>query len=324
MPSSPIAGGFRLFKLFGITVYLHFTWFLVAAYEIQTRRGDYSSVMWNVAEYVTLFAIVLTHEFGHALACRSVGGQANQIILWPLGGIAFVNPPPRPGALLWSIAAGPLVNVLLLPVTLPFLNLPLDTDLHRYLHTIAYINAGLLIFNILPIYPLDGGQIVQALLWFVMGRGRSLMVATVIGMLGALGIGTLAILSQNYWFIVLAIFAGYQAWRGFTVARIMRHNESLPRRAGLKCPNCRTAPPVGTFWYCSNCRHPFDIFERSGICPNCGTAHRVAACPSCRKVSPLSAWMGLAPTAPPPPPMPLSPLPPRSPFSSAPPPPPHL
>ena len=296
MPSSPIAGGFRLFKLFGITVYLHFTWFLVAAYEIQTRRGDYSSVMWNVAEYVTLFAIVLTHEFGHALACRSVGGQAQ----------AFLGLPH------------------VLAVTLPFLNLPLDTDLHRYLHTIAYINAGLLIFNILPIYPLDGGQIVQALLWFVMGRGRSLMVATVIGMLGALGIGTLAILSQNYWFIVLAIFAGYQAWRGFTVARIMRHNESLPRRAGLKCPNCRTAPPVGTFWYCSNCRHPFDIFERSGICPNCGTAHRVAACPSCRKVSPLSAWMGLAPTAPPPPPMPLPPLPPRSPFSSAPPPPPPL
>ena len=49
----------------------------------------------------------MLHEFGHALACRQVGGQADLIVLWPLGGVAYVNPPPRPGALLWSIAAGP-------------------------------------------------------------------------------------------------------------------------------------------------------------------------------------------------------------------------
>jgi hypothetical protein len=64
------------------------------------------------------FLIVTLHEFGHALACRQVGGQANQIVLWPLGGVAYVDPPPRPGATLWSIAAGPLVNVVLLPILL--------------------------------------------------------------------------------------------------------------------------------------------------------------------------------------------------------------
>ena len=58
----------------------------------------------------------MMHEFGHALACRQVGGQANRIVLWPLGGIAFVSPPPRAGAMLWSIAAGPLVNLLLAPI----------------------------------------------------------------------------------------------------------------------------------------------------------------------------------------------------------------
>ena len=67
-------------------------------------------------EYLALFVIVLLHEFGHALACRQVGGQADQIVLWPLGGVAYVAPPPRPGATLWSIAAGPLVNVVLVPV----------------------------------------------------------------------------------------------------------------------------------------------------------------------------------------------------------------
>ena len=68
---------------------------------------------------------MLTHEFGHALACRSVGGTADNIMLWPLGGVAYVNPPQRPGATLWSIAAGPLVNVALaLPLTVAWLRPP--------------------------------------------------------------------------------------------------------------------------------------------------------------------------------------------------------
>src|ERR1039457_2977738 len=115
MPSGR-QGSIHLFRLAGVDLYLHWSWFLVAVYEIQLRRGGYSSVMWNVLEYLALFLIVLTHEFGHAMACRSVGGTANQILLWPLGGVAYVNPPQRPGAMLWSIAAGPLVNVALLPV----------------------------------------------------------------------------------------------------------------------------------------------------------------------------------------------------------------
>src|ERR1700721_3286473 len=113
MPSSR-QGAIRLFRFSGIDVFLHWSWFLVAAYEIQTRKGSYSSLSWNVLEYLSLFLIVMLHEFGHALACRQVGGTANQIVLWPLGGVAYVDPPPRPGATLWSIAAGPLVNVALI------------------------------------------------------------------------------------------------------------------------------------------------------------------------------------------------------------------
>src|SRR5204862_5485748 len=86
---------------------------------INNRAGRYSSLTWNILEYLALFLIVLLHEYGHALACRQVGGTANQIVLWPLGGVAYVNPPPRPGPTLWSIAAGPLVNLALLPISLP-------------------------------------------------------------------------------------------------------------------------------------------------------------------------------------------------------------
>src|SRR3954469_21933360 len=111
-----LKGAIRLFRLWGIDVFLHWSWIIIAVIEIQHRRGEYSSIFWNILEYVSLFGIVLMHEFGHALACKSVGGIANQIVLWPLGGIAFVQPPQRPGAYLWSIAAGPLVNVILVPL----------------------------------------------------------------------------------------------------------------------------------------------------------------------------------------------------------------
>src|SRR6202521_3298286 len=85
-------GSFHLFRLAGIDVFLHWSWFVVAAIEIIARGRRYPSIAWNVAEYLALFLVVTLHEFGHALACRQVGGQANQIVLWPLGGVAYVNP----------------------------------------------------------------------------------------------------------------------------------------------------------------------------------------------------------------------------------------
>src|SRR5271169_5302916 len=115
MPTSR-RGSIHLFRFAGVDVFLHWSWFLVALFEINARAGKYSSIFWNILEYLALFVIVLIHEYGHALACRQVGGRANQIVLWPLGGVAYVDPPPRPGATLWSIAAGPLVNVALFPI----------------------------------------------------------------------------------------------------------------------------------------------------------------------------------------------------------------
>src|SRR5580693_3330235 len=188
-------GSIRLFRFAGIDLFLHWSWFLVAAYEIQNRKGSYSSVTWNVLEYLALFLIVTTHEFGHALACRQVGGRADQIVLWPLGGVAYVDPPPRPGATLWSIAAGPLVNVVLIPILWIAVTMSRSTgmaatapDVFHLLQSVFWINVGLLVFNILPIYPLDGGQILRSLLWFVMGRARSLLVATVLGFIGIAGL----------------------------------------------------------------------------------------------------------------------------------------
>jgi Zn-dependent protease/Flp pilus assembly protein TadD len=222
-------GCIRLFSIAGITVFLHWSWLVVAVIELSVRKNDYPSPGWNVLEYLALFGIVLLHEMGHAFACRSVGGKADRIMLWPLGGVAYVQPPPRPGALLWSIAAGPLVNVMLVPVTIALyllvqliaLPAPL-VPAQRLFLAVAVINMGLLIFNVLPIYPLDGGQMLHALLWFVMGRARSLLVCSVIGLVGAGGLILLALLQPGGgggWLIVVALFLGLQAVAGFRRAR---------------------------------------------------------------------------------------------------------
>src|SRR5689334_11715636 len=174
--ATPLRAALPLFRLAGIRVYLHFTWFIVAALEMTQFARRYEKPIWGVFEYLSLFLIVLMHEFGHAFACRQTGGQADRIVLWPLGGVAFVNPAPRPGAYLWSIAAGPLVNVVLLPLLSVALMMVRSNavmlghpDLYNFVFALWAINTGLLVFNLLPIYPLDGGQIVRALLWFVVG-----------------------------------------------------------------------------------------------------------------------------------------------------------
>jgi len=218
-------GTIRLFRFAGIDVFLHFTWFIIAAYFISGYIRKYQSPVWGVLEYVGLFVIVLIHEFGHALACRQVGGVANQIVLWPLGGIAFVNPPRRAGAYLWSIAAGPLVNVILLPILGGMLMLVRasapGSDLAVFLYDLNWINLGLLIFNILPVFPLDGGQIVRGLLWFPFGEFRSLQIASMIGLVGGAILGILGLMAGSVWSAILAFFLLSRAWYGWQQAKAM-------------------------------------------------------------------------------------------------------
>jgi Zn-dependent protease len=296
-------GSIHLFRFAGIDLFLHWSWFLVAVFEINGRAKSYSSITWNVLEYLALFLIVMLHEFGHALACRQVGGTANQIVLWPLGGVAYVNPPQRPGATLWSIAAGPLVNVAFLVVLslLGVLNRMTGwadaiPNAHPFIRTLAIMNLGLLIFNLLPIYPLDGGQILRSLLWFVVGRARSLMVATVIGFVGVAGLIILAVWMQSVWFGAIAAFILMNCWSGLKQARALLRLAKLPRNEGFACPSCKTAPPVGAFWKCSRCGQLFDTFQTRAACPKCAAQFAVTRCLDCGTLSPMTQWTVPIPT----------------------------
>jgi len=297
-------GSIHLFRFRGIDLYLHWSWFVVALFEIRGGMGGYSSVRWNALEYLALFLIVTMHEFGHALACRQVGGRANQIVLWPLGGVAYVDPPPRPGATLWSIAAGPLVNVALIPV-LAVLYLSSGTlaraasiqDIHSLFYALLRINLGLLIFNMLPVFPLDGGQILRSLLWFVLGRARSLLVSVIVGFVGAAGLVALALINYSVrpsvkatWLGILAVFMLLNCWGGLQHARALLRFAKMPRRSGFICPECKTAPPIGEFWKCGNCGQSFDTFQTGAVCPSCRTEFPMTRCLDCGRAHPMSQW----------------------------------
>jgi Zn-dependent protease len=289
-------GAFRLFRLFGITVYIHWAWFFAFIY-LTSRPREYTSYGWNALEVLSLFLIVLTHEFGHQLACRQIGGATSDIVLWPLGGVAYVIPPQRPGAQLWSIAAGPLVNVILIPITALLVSLSSHLhwydscpDLYQLVHNIWFINLVLLAFNLLPVYPLDGGQILRSLLWFVLGRANSLMVASLIGFAGVAALVGVAIWAQSFWLGLMAAFIAMNCWTGFKQARALVAREKLPRRSGVACPHCHANPVQGDLWRCGQCGKNFDIFLNRGQCPQCGTQFNATQCLECGQSSAIAQW----------------------------------
>lgn len=299
-------GSFKIFTFAGITVFVHWSWFLIAIYSIQFRTHAYSSMVWNAAEYLSLFLIVLIHEFGHQLACRSVGGKTHDIVLWPLGGVAYVSPPQRPGAQLWSIAAGPLVNVILFPLLMALWffakssGLPeTNHDAYQFVFMLFLINTTLLIFNMLPIYPLDGGQILRSLLWFIFGRANSLMAASIIGFIGVAGLILLALWIHDTWLGILCVFIVMNCWGGLVQARQLAKVAKAPRRGGFVCPSCKTPPPVGNFWRCGKCRQSFDTFETHGLCPHCATEYSATSCPECGSMRPITEWESFGQQPPP-------------------------
>jgi len=227
-------GSVYLGRWWGIAVRVHATliFFLVA--KLFMSGGDRFGMISVLASSAILFVIVLLHEFGHCFAARSVGGDADEILLWPLGGLAFVRTPQRPWPTFVGVAGGPLVNVLICLASggallamskfqfrLPWnplsvysgsmyyhpanLELFMTSEVAFYLFWIFGVSYSLLLFNLLPIFPLDGGQIFQTILWPRLGYYKSMDIACVTGMVGAAIFGILGLAGNNGILLLIAI-----------------------------------------------------------------------------------------------------------------------
>jgi Zn-dependent protease len=131
--------------------------------------------------------------------------------------------------MLWSIAAGPLINLLLLPILTFVLHIAASAgliqsnrDAYLVLLWLWRINLGLLLFNILPIYPLDGGQILRSILWFPLGQIRSLFIASGVGLVGGGLLGLWGLLQGSLWIAIMAFFLISQAMVGWRHAQYLR------------------------------------------------------------------------------------------------------
>lgn len=189
-------------------------------------------------DIVLLFAIVLLHEFGHCFGCRAVGGRADEILMWPLGGLAYCAPPHRWTAHLVTVVAGPAVNVVICVILIPLLAAVsgrwLGTAIPNFLGTgwlgptlrdgsqpwwllVLYmtnvVSLVLLLFNLLPVFPLDGGRIVQALLWPRVGYERSMRYAVYTGYVGAIAFGIFAAIIGSMLLFTIAVFGGITCHR---------------------------------------------------------------------------------------------------------------
>lgn len=187
----------------------------------------------------SLFVLILLHEFGHCFGCRAVGGEADEILMWPLGGLAMCLPPDHWRAHLWTVIAGPAVNAGLFPLFGLALYLITDSwaavlfnpfDVNGALQAavlsdgtqpwwlvllwwLHFSNLALLAFNVLvPMYPMDGGRILHALLWAKIGRYRATEIAVIVGFVAAAAMFLAAMLGQNTMLMALAMFGGISCW----------------------------------------------------------------------------------------------------------------
>ena len=160
-------------KLAGIRLYIHWTfwWLLVYVFLSQLGAG-LSQTLGLIGFVLAVFGCVFLHELGHAFSGRWFGVQTQDITMMPIGGLARMGTPSTPLAELVIAACGPLVNVVIAMVlTLGFavkanLGGPIELGKREFVEQLLIANVGLVIFNLLPVYPMDGGRIVRAVLKF--------------------------------------------------------------------------------------------------------------------------------------------------------------
>jgi Zn-dependent protease len=271
----PITWSFPLGRMFGINVRVHVFLPLVMLgliLRVLTKEGSTVTLIEATLLMALLFLTILLHEFGHCFAARSVDGDASEVLLWPLGGLAYCDLPHTPRAHLITAIGGPAVNVLLCvvaggalafaslmpplhPFEAPFkvealknwrtgeyattapaarsaadaaskLQEPLDAirpippgprvpavapgqvleSWHQVAAKLFWVNWFLLLINLLPGFPLDGGRMLQAVLWWRSDYRQSMATAAYAGFIVMLIVAVVAVVRDDVLAFALAMF----------------------------------------------------------------------------------------------------------------------
>lgn len=229
--NAPINYTWRSGRIFGVPVDLHWSFLLIPfaiLYFSWTPESGFNqrALTWYTSVTVLLFLFILLHELGHALAAKNRGVRAERIILFPLGGGAYLpEQPKQTWAEVFVYAAGPLANFILAGLGLALLlqqpdgllilqsyynpasNTVLSPTLpQQLLGMTVVVNVLLAVGNLLPAYPLDGGRILRALLRRPMGARKATVIVTTLGVIIGIALIFAGYLINDYLLIAGALF----------------------------------------------------------------------------------------------------------------------
>ncbi|MEL6656642.1 MAG: M50 family metallopeptidase [Bacteroidota bacterium] len=234
-------------RIAGIPLQFHWSFLLVGVWLLYDSWQPGGGIRWDNFQWLliwvgTVFLAVLLHELGHALAARRWKIKTQKIVLYPIGGGAFLERmPEEPWQEITIALAGPAVNFILAAILVPFIwwsgneNLSLllqlflnpqgnivvfDAATWEYLIVVFFLlNLLLGAFNLIPAFPLDGGRVLRAVLSKYFSRTRATIVAGRVGMVGALILLIAALFLSDIVFAVGAIFVFALAWIEIQVQR---------------------------------------------------------------------------------------------------------
>jgi Zn-dependent protease/CBS domain-containing protein len=212
-----LSWSFPIGRLFGSELRVHATFFLLllwigaAAYF----AGGWAATVENLLFIAALFACVVAHEYGHALMARRYGIATPDITLLPIGGMARLERmPDDPKQEIAVALAGPAVNVAIWAILVVLFGA--ETRLDRlaaiedpaqgFLGRLAVVNLFLVVFNMIPAFPMDGGRVFRALLSIRMGRVAATRVAARAGQAMAFVFGFLGLASGNPLLMLIGVF----------------------------------------------------------------------------------------------------------------------
>ena len=237
-------GSFKIFTWLGIPVFLHWTFGLIFIYILwhaQSEGLGAIETIWLTALFMALFLCVLLHEYGHAIAARKYGVKTRDIVLMPIGGVARLERMPEKPFQEFVVAiAGPAVNVAIAVLLFFILSFVVEEGgfremmvaaiqtrgigqeivtesgylmspvVHFFIY-LAFTNVVLVIFNMIPAFPMDGGRVFRALLSMWLGRPRATKIAAWLGQVIALLLVATGLWSSDFMLSILGIFVIYAA-----------------------------------------------------------------------------------------------------------------
>jgi Zn-dependent protease/CBS domain-containing protein len=229
----------KLARVAGIDVFMHTTFLLLIGWVAVTywiNERSVQAVLTGVIFLLSLFACVLLHEFGHALTARRYGIQTRDITLLPIGGVARLERmPEKPFQELWVALAGPAVNVVIALVLFAILLVtgtlePLSTlSITRgsFVQRLMMVNITLVVFNLIPAFPMDGGRVVRALLATRLRYTQATQLAATLGQAVAFILGFIGLFG-NPFLIFIALFVWIGAAQETSMVQVKSALSGIP------------------------------------------------------------------------------------------------